>query len=99
MRPRKDYDDYTTFVNDTYADSKAKMFNMLSHSGNVSPAMKSSGKHMSIMREMKKNRLLNTSHTTRNDKAKKVEFGEAGDNLYQTHEVQPRILESRVSTR
>ena len=30
MRPRKDYDDYTTFVNDTYSDSKAKMINMLS---------------------------------------------------------------------
>ena len=33
MRPRKDYDDYTTFVNDTYSESKNKMFKMLSENG------------------------------------------------------------------
>ena len=67
MRPRKDYDDYTTFVNDTYSDSKNKMFNMLSENGsregspkNVTSPFNGSN-HLSIMRDMKKARLLNTA--------------------------------------
>ena len=63
MRPRKDYDDYTTFVNDTFSDSKNKMLGMIADNdskGGGSPNA-TGGKHLSIMRDMKAARLLNTA--------------------------------------
>jgi len=85
MRPRKDYDDYTTFVNDTFSDSKNKMLGMIADNdskGGGSPMVSTrGGKHLSIMRDMKAARLLNTaSQTTRNSKAPKtIEFETASD--------------------
>ena len=84
MRPRKDYDDYTTFVNDTYSDSKMKMFGMLSENnsreGSPKNATFNGANHLSIMRDMKKARLLNTaSQTTRNKNALKVDFDAKSD--------------------
>ena len=64
MRPRKDYDDYTTFVNDTYSDSKVKMFGMLSENnsreGSPKNATFNGANHLSIMRDMKKHTAIST---------------------------------------
>lgn len=35
MVPRKDYDDYTTFINDTFNDKKVAMLKTFSESGSV----------------------------------------------------------------
>lgn len=74
---------------------------MLADDKNTSPKSFGGGKHLSIMRDMKKNRLLNTAQTTRNNKAAKITFepGSETKDQFGTFEVQPRILESRVSTR
>lgn len=82
MRPRKDYDDYTTFVNDTFSDSKAKMLNMIAENDSQnggSPKNTFKGTHLSIMRDMKAARLLKTaSNTTRNSNAPKTIDFETG---------------------
>lgn len=84
MRPRKDYDDYTTFVNDTFSDSKEKMLNMIAEHDSKdggSPKNTFKGMHLSIMKEMKANRLLQTAHnTTRNSVAPKTIDFETGSN-------------------
>ena len=104
MQPRKDYDDYTRFINDTFSDNKDNMLNKTVSNLNRTGGFKTKGFNpMDTLRTYSdRPKLLNISKKW---KGRNMSF--CGDQFSATEQllgstltdfdVKPKILESKVS--
>ena len=106
MQPRKDYDDYTKFINDTYTDEKINMLNKTVDLESKRGSFKG-GKPTETLRTYSEfpcrppvtDRLADGKHTRSLSLKPQTDTEKKMGTTFMDFNVKPKILESKISQR